>query len=184
LRRRGSSSWSASSGFFPLHRCLTHVIDELFEEALDAYETAVVSVAAQPPSLECLSLAKAVESGFKERWVELTRYTTTSVDERFVRSLLKLGAVLKVLYAHVRSNLPTAAVEEEAALSLLDFLNATYAQAYAALKFVLFHTTPEFVALPRPFILSELTVIMGGITELYYLAKALAETVAATVVRT
>jgi len=150
-----------------------HVIEGLIDEAMSAYEACVVSLQAPAGHLQALSLSRALESNFRERWADLTRYASTSTDERFIRNLVKLGSILKALYGLIYAQIPQAAPTEEQVFTLTDAINATYAQAYAAYKTVMLHATPFFVALPREFVLSELSLLFGGISELYYTYLAL-----------
>ncbi len=105
--------------------------------------------------------------------MDLTRYASTSTDERFIRNLVKLGSILKALYSMIYTQIPQAVPTEDQVFTLTDAINATYAQAYAAYKTLMLHSTPFFVALPREFALSELSLVFGGVSELYYTYLAL-----------
>jgi len=149
------------------------MIEELLDEAINAYETAVVSIRQQTPPLTLFSFDILLQSKGKQSMVSLTQYSTTMVDERFMKSLFKLGSILKVMYTHVYSELPFTAPTDEQSLGLGDVVNLTYAQGYAAYKTILLHSTTNFIAAPREFVLSELNLIFSSILELYFMAKSL-----------
>ncbi len=153
------------------------MIDELYEEAIKAYQTCVVRVLAARPTeeLHVLSLAKFWDSVGKEHWVSLSQLMSTPVDELFMRNLFKLGSILKSLYAFAYMNIPSQAPDPINTISLNDVINSTFAMGYASYKMILLHSTATSIMLPASFLLSELNVIFSAISELYTMISSLVE---------